>query len=169
MGPKAGGMRINFRPGRAARRSSASIMERRPRVLLVAVIGQPCAPSRRAAVTIARMPALMASGSLGQASTTTARSGPIGASPAPSAPLSAPLWPPPPSFPVFFGGTSSLVPPTPHSCGDSHSIAASRKSPLFFPHVCGFCDLPPALAAACCFAFFATQLLRILLRLHFVQ
>jgi len=109
MGPKAGGWRINFRPGsqcgvinfrpgrdvgchmlfpsprrlgRPARgagrsnRPTVAFLERRHRLLSAAVIGQ---PSRRPAVTIARMPAFTASGSVGHAVTMRARSGSSGA------------------------------------------------------------------------------------------
>ena len=85
MGPKAGGMRINFRPGRAARWSSASILVRRHRLLSVAVIGQPSASSP-VILTIAKMPALTDSVSVGQASTTSAKAGSIGSIGAPTAP-----------------------------------------------------------------------------------
>jgi hypothetical protein len=65
-----------------------------------------------AARIIARMPALIASDSLGHASTTVAKPGSSGASRAPSAPHSAPLWSETPVFPGFFGGSSSPRTPT---------------------------------------------------------
>lgn len=52
------------------------------------------------------MPALIAPGSAGQASTTAAKSASSGASRASSAPHSAPLWPSPPLFPKDFGLSS---------------------------------------------------------------
>ena len=55
---------------------------------------------------IARMAALIAPGSPGQASTTAANSGSIGAIRAPSAPHSAPLCSPPPRFPEDFDAGS---------------------------------------------------------------
>jgi len=103
MGPKAGGMRINFRPGRAARWSSASILERRHRLLSVEVIGQPSAPSPAAARSIARMPALTDPGRLGQASMMACRSGSSCAFFVSTAPAYAPVSSETSVFPGDFG------------------------------------------------------------------
>lgn len=61
---------------------------------------------------IARMPSLIASGSVGQASTTAARSMSNRPSSVPSAPDSAPLLYAIANFPAFLGGLSNPVPAT---------------------------------------------------------
>jgi hypothetical protein len=63
-----------------------------------------------AARTIAKIPALMASGSVGQTSTTAAKSGSIGPVCAPSAPDCAPLWSSIVEFPAESCDSSNPVP-----------------------------------------------------------
>ena len=87
---------------------SASILERRHRLLSVAVIiGQPSAPSRRAAVTITTMQPLIASGSVGQASMMACRPGSSCAFFVSTAPASAPVPSGAPRFPGVFRGMLS--------------------------------------------------------------
>jgi hypothetical protein len=61
---------------------------------------------------MARIPALIGSGKLGQALITNANSESIGAARVKTAPDSAPLMVEPLEFPVFPGGGSNPVPPT---------------------------------------------------------
>jgi len=69
-------------------------------------------PATRAARTIARMPALIGSGSVGQASSTAANWGSNGPFGATSAPHSAPLWSAIVEFPDDSEGSSNPVPAT---------------------------------------------------------
>ena len=77
-----------------------------------------------AARIIARIPARIAGGSLGQASTTAAKSGDSSAFWASSAPLSAPLWFRTPVLSVFSGGGSTPSWPMALACRALRSDAA---------------------------------------------
>lgn len=121
--------------------------------------GQPSALPRRAARTIARMPALVASGSAGQASTIRRRSASNWHSDAGGAPDSAPLFPESLNSPafstvfdscgVYFRRVLQLV-ARPRHCKDLRRVTGARADVEPLARTRGFlqrfaCALPPHL------------------------